>query len=93
MAGVLATGNGEPEHAVICKKMFDVFCGTAAVIVIAGTVSLITSRSADATTKYAAQTGKPCAQCHQDPTGSMKLTPFGDKFKANGYELPKDPVK
>ena len=75
------------------KKVLVVLCGTAAVIMIAGTMSLVTLRSADATTKYAAQTGKPCAQCHQDPTGSMKLTPFGEKFQANGHELPKDPAK
>jgi hypothetical protein len=62
--------------------------GAAAAIVIAGAVSLIISRPADATTKYAAQTGVPCAQCHQHPTGGSELTTFGAKFKANGYELP-----
>jgi hypothetical protein len=71
------------------KIAFVLVCGTAAAILIAGTMSVVTSRSADATTQYAAQTGKPCAQCHQDPTGSMKLTPFGEKFQANGHELPK----
>jgi hypothetical protein len=75
------------------KNVFALFCGTVVMIVIAGAFSLTTLRPAKATTKYAAQTGKPCAQCHQDPTGSMKLTPFGDKFQANGHELPKDPAK
>jgi hypothetical protein len=75
------------------KNAFAQFCGIATAILIAGAMSLIASQSADATTKYAAQTGKPCAQCHQEPTGSMKLTPFGEEFKANGHELPKEPKK
>ena len=60
-----------------------------AAILIAGALFLGISRPAEATTKFAAQTGKPCAQCHQNPTGGTALTPFGEKFKANGNELPK----
>ena len=40
------------------------------------------------TEKFAAQTGKPCAQCHNYPAGDLKLTPFGRAFVANGYKLP-----
>ena len=58
-------------------------------VVIAGTLFLCVSRPAEATTKFAAQTGKPCTQCHQKPTGGTALTPFGEKFKANGDVLPK----
>lgn len=60
---------------------------TVCVIVVIG------SRPATATTKYAAETGKPCAQCHQHPTGGPELTPFGEKFKADGYKLPKESPK
>lgn len=66
---------------------------TAAAILVAGTMSVMMSRQADATPQYAQKTGKACGDCHQKPTGGPELTPFGDKFKANGHELPKDPPK
>ncbi|MFZ0423412.1 MAG: hypothetical protein WAL80_11090 [Xanthobacteraceae bacterium] len=73
----------------IVKAHLTKTCVLANAIVIAGTLLLGLSRPAEATTKFAAQTGKPCAQCHQKPTGGTALTPFGEKFKANGDELPK----
>ena len=73
------------------KMVIGLVGGTAVAVV--GVVSMIGSRPAAATTKYAAETGKPCAQCHQHPTGGPELTPFGEKFKANGYKLPKEPLK
>jgi hypothetical protein len=76
---------------VLEKMAFVLVGGTVAAILIAGAMSLLASRSANATTQFAAQTGKPCAQCHQNPTGGPALTPFGEQFKANGDELPKDP--
>jgi hypothetical protein len=63
--------------------------GTAVAGLIAGTLFLTISRPAAATTTFAAQTGKPCAQCHQHPTGGPALTPYGEKYRANGNELPK----
>jgi hypothetical protein len=75
------------------KITFGLAGAMAAVIVIAGAMSMIYSRPAAATTQYAAQTGKPCAQCHQNPTGGTELTPFGNEFKANAYELPKEAPK
>jgi hypothetical protein len=33
-------------------------------------------------------TGKECGQCHVSVTGGGKLTPFGEKFKANQNKLP-----
>jgi hypothetical protein len=71
------------------KKAFVFVCGTAAAIMIAGAMSLTDSRPANAKPEFAAQTGKPCGQCHVNPAGGGKLKPFGEKFKENGFKLPK----
>jgi hypothetical protein len=42
------------------------------------------SRGAFALPSYARQTGQPCASCH---TAFPELTPFGRRFKLNGYVL------
>jgi hypothetical protein len=73
---------------------FGLFGAKAAVIVIAGAMSMIDSRPAAATPQFSQQTGVPCAQCHPKPDGADgKLTPFGESFKANGNVLPKLPPK
>jgi hypothetical protein len=64
------------------------FFSTAALILIAGTASLVISRPAGATAQFATETGKVCGQCHESATGGGKLTPFGQAFKANGNKLP-----
>ncbi len=56
--------------------------------VLAGLTSLVVPGASTATEKYAAETGVPCAQCHQYPTGDARLTPFGKSFVANGFKLP-----
>lgn len=61
--------------------------GIMAPLLIAMT-SLLIPCSATATEKYAAETGVPCAKCHQYPTGDTRLTPFGKAFVANGFKLP-----
>lgn len=78
---------------VLEKMALGLVGGTAAAVLVVGTIFMISSRPAAATTQYAAETGKPCAQCHQHPTGGPELTPFGEKFKANGYKLPEVPPK
>jgi hypothetical protein len=65
-----------------------IIVGAAAGILIAGTVCLITSRPAEATPKFATDTGKACGECHVNPAGGGKLTSFGEAFKANGNKLP-----
>ena len=50
---------------------------------------LSAQRSANAKPEFAAQTGKACGACHQNPSGGGKLKPLGEKFKANGNKLPK----
>jgi hypothetical protein len=74
---------------VHAEKVFTLICGTAAAILIAGTMSLVTSQIANAKPEFAAQTGRPCGACHVNPAGGGKNTAFGLKFKANGYKLPK----
>ncbi len=72
---------------VQAKTAFALVCGTAAALLIAGTLSVTVSRPANATPAFAAATGKPCGQCHQNPAGGGALKPFGEKFKANGNKL------
>jgi hypothetical protein len=62
-------------------------CGAAAVLLIAGALSVTGSRSANATPAFAQQTGKPCGFCHVNPAGGGNLKPAGEKFKANGNKL------
>src|SRR6266851_4401663 len=49
-----------------------------------GTATLIlsTCRDSRAVPSYSRQTGMPCATCHFTPP---ELTPFGRKFKLDGY--------
>jgi hypothetical protein len=82
-------GSGGIIMKVHAKKAFVVVCGTAAAILIAGAISVTVSKTANAKPEFAAQTGKPCAQCHENPAGGGKLKPFGEKFKENGFKLPK----
>lgn len=68
------------------KKTVVLVCGAAAALLIAGAFSVTVSRPANATPAFAAQTGKPCGQCHVNPAGGGKLKPAGEKFKANGFK-------
>jgi hypothetical protein len=36
----------------------------------------------------AAQTGKACGACHQNPAGGGPRNAFGEAFAANGHKLP-----
>jgi len=71
---------------VHAKKVVGLVCGAVTAIVIAGAMSLAFSQSANAKPEFAAQTGKPCGQCHVNPAGGGKLKPAGEKFKANGFK-------
>jgi hypothetical protein len=62
--------------------------GVAAILLIAGTACLLIARPAEATPKFASDTGKACGECHVSPAGGGKLTPLGETFKANGNKLP-----
>ena len=63
-------------------------CGTAAAVALIGALSLIAARPAAATSQFAKDTGKSCGDCHTSVKGGGPLTPFGEKFKANGNKLP-----
>ena len=69
------------------KSALVVVCSTATFV--AGMACLVASLPAKATPQFAADTGKACGQCHENPNGAGKLTSFGEAFKANGYKLPK----
>jgi hypothetical protein len=64
-------------------------CGFATLLVLTGAGALLLAHPANATAAFAAATGKSCGDCHTAPAGGGALTPFGEKFKANGNKLPK----
>jgi len=64
-------------------------CGFATLLVLTGAGTLLLVHQANATPAFAAATGKSCGDCHTTPAGGGPLTPFGEKFKANGNKLPK----
>ena len=73
----------------IPRGAYAVACATAAAAVIAGIASLSLIQPALATPQFAKETGKYCTDCHTSASGGGALTPFGEKFKANGNKLPK----
>jgi hypothetical protein len=46
-------------------------------------------KAATAKPEFAAKTGFPCGQCHVSATGGGTLKPYGQAFKANGFEVKK----
>jgi len=64
--------------------------GALAAALVAGSVFVISQPGgANAKPEFAAATGKPCASCHQNPSGGGPLKPYGEAFRANGYKLKK----
>ncbi len=68
--------------------MLSVATGMGAAIAAIAVFVLAISAPAGATVQFAKETGKSCGACHTDPKGAGPLTPFGEKFKANGNKLP-----
>jgi mono/diheme cytochrome c family protein len=67
----------------------DLLVGTGAMaIVLVGVFSVLAARPALATAQFAKETGKSCGACHTAAAGGGPLTPFGEKFHANGDKLP-----
>jgi len=58
----------------------------------AGTISLLMAQAASATPVFARRTGNSCVECHTSAKGGA-LTPYGEKFQANGDKLPTDAKK
>jgi mono/diheme cytochrome c family protein len=63
--------------------------GATAMLLLAGAGALLFSHPAAATAQFAAATGKSCGDCHTAAAGGGPLTPYGEKFKANGDKVPK----
>jgi hypothetical protein len=66
-----------------------VAAGIAIAILVSAAAAVVGTTPANAKPEFAAQTGLPCGQCHQNPAGGGKLKSFGEKFKANGNKVPK----
>ena len=79
MAGAGRVGSG---YALVCGAVALAVAGAAMAAVMA-------PRPAAAKPEFAAKTGLPCGQCHVSQTGGGQLKPFGEKYKANGYNVPK----
>ena len=67
---------------------FKILAAVAAAVVIGGMLTIAVPGSAQAKPEFAAQTGKPCGVCHQNPAGGGPRKPFGEAFHANGNKLP-----
>lgn len=59
----------------------------AAALLIAGTTLMVAPGQAQAKPEFAAQTGKPCGFCHENPGGGGKLNAQGESFKKKGNKL------
>jgi len=60
----------------------------AVALVVGGAMMVSVPKSAQALPAYAAQTGKACGACHQNPAGGGPRNAFGEAFAANGHKLP-----
>jgi hypothetical protein len=63
---------------------FQAVAAALVLLAISGVCLLVTAQPAAAVPSFARQTGQPCASCH---TAFPELTPFGRRFKLNGYTL------
>jgi len=70
------------------NTVFGIATGTTVAIATACVLAIAISAPARATAQFAKDTGKSCGACHTDPKGAGPLTPFGEKFKANGNKMP-----
>ncbi len=70
------------------SNAFPIAIGTVAAIVVVSAAALMFSQPAVATPEFAKATGKACGECHTSAKGGGPLTPFGEKFKANGNKIP-----
>ena len=69
---------------------FGLISAAAAVVVLTGILIIGFAPPAQALPSFARQTGQPCGACHTDFAG---LTPYGRRFKINGYTLGGGPYR
>jgi hypothetical protein len=65
-----------------CPRQFGFISAAAIIVVLAGFLTVGFAPPAEALPSFARQTGQPCGTCHTDFAG---LTPFGRRFKIDGY--------
>jgi hypothetical protein len=91
MAETAGHSTSAEENSVMklnVNQTFFAMFGAAVGVVLFGAMALIASRPAVATMQFTKETGKSCGDCHTAVKGGGPLTPFGEKFKANGNKLP-----
>ena len=74
---------GDSARFAVCPWQ----CGlvsAAAVLLLAGFLTIGYAPPANALPSFARQTGQPCGTCHTDYPG---LTPYGRRFKIEGYTM------
>jgi mono/diheme cytochrome c family protein len=67
---------------------FRILATIVAALAVGGAVAIAVPKPAAALPAYAAQTGKACGACHQNPAGGGPRNAFGEAFAANGHKLP-----
>jgi mono/diheme cytochrome c family protein len=67
---------------------FRILATIVAALAAGGAVAIAVPKPAAALPAYAAQTGKACGACHQNPAGGGPRNAFGEAFAANGHKLP-----
>jgi len=81
-ASLVDSINGGMEKAMKVKIL-----AIVAAAVLGGGMMILLAPAATAKPEFAAQTGKACGACHQNPGGGGKLTSYGAAFKANGFKV------
>ena len=66
------------------SAVFYAFGGSTALAMLLVGAAVVLPEPASAIPSFARQTGQPCASCH---SAFPQLTPFGRRFKLNGYTL------
>jgi mono/diheme cytochrome c family protein len=67
---------------------FRILAPIVAALAVGGAIAVAVPKPAVALPAYAAQTGKACGACHQNPDGGGPRNAFGEAFAANGHKLP-----
>jgi hypothetical protein len=88
IGGVAMSGQESPSSLIPAAIFFGAGSVAVATLLAAATITL-SPGEAQATVKYAEETGLPCGKCHVNPGGGGKRTAFGDAFVANGHKVPK----
>jgi len=67
---------------------FRILATVVVTLAVGGALAIAVPNPAAALPAYAAQTGKACGACHQNPAGGGPRNAFGEAFAANGHKLP-----